>query len=288
MVTAVLDGPGIRLVAAELLALRDTRLPRARHRPVARRPGAAQARPAGSGMDLREIRAFAEGDDFRRIDPAATARTGAPHIRSFHEDRDDTVLLIADFRPAMLWGTGHSLRSVRGARALVRRGWEAAARHAVVAAISLDASGVSVAATGGGVAQMGRISRMLADSHDRALVAGQRSGGAVAESGATSLREVMAQAVAMVPSGAEVLIATGPDGIRPGDEAALARLARQRRVRVLLPLDPVEMAPPAAPLPIHAGPKQGMARLRPFDPAPLADRMAGLNVSLEVLPNDAG
>ncbi|MBP2150938.1 DUF58 domain-containing protein [Xanthobacter flavus] len=282
MVTVALDAPGIRLVAAELLALRNTRLPRANHRPVTRRPGAVQARPAGSGMDLREIRAFAEGDDFRRIDPAATARTGAPHIRSFHEDRDDTVLLIADFRPAMLWGTGDSLRSVRGARALVRRGWQATARRAVLAAIILDASGVAVAAAGAGVAQMGRISRMLADSHDRALAAGQRG------DEATSLREVLARAVAMVPSGAEVLIATGPDGIRPGDDAALARLGRQRRVRVLLPLDPVEMAPPAAPLPIHAGPDQRLARLRPFDPAPLADRMAGLNVSLEVLPDDAG
>ncbi len=282
MVTAALDAPGIRLVAAELLALRDARLPRDRHRPVTRRPGAVQARPAGSGMDLREIRAFAEGDDFRRIDPAATARTGAPHIRSFHEDRDDTVLLIADFRPAMLWGTGDSLRSVRGARALVRRGWQATARRAVLAAIVLDASGVAAAAAGAGVAQMSRISRMLADSHDRALAAGQRG------DEATSLREVLARAVAMVPSGAEVLIATGPDGIRPGDDAALARLGRQRRVRVLFPLDPVELGPPAAPLPIHAGPDQQLARLRPFDPAPLTDRMAGLNVSLEVLPDDAG
>ncbi|WP_374250880.1 DUF58 domain-containing protein, partial [Xanthobacter sp.] len=152
MVTAALDAPGIRLVAAELLALRDTRLPRTRHRPVTRRPGAVQGRPPGSGMDLREIRAFAEGDDFRRIDPAATARTGAPHIRSFHEERDDTVLLIADFRPAMLWGTGDSLRSVHAARVLARRGWQAVARRAVLAAISLDASGVAVAAAGAGVA----------------------------------------------------------------------------------------------------------------------------------------
>lgn len=285
---AALDAPGIRLVAAELLALRDTCLPLASHRPVTRRPGAVQARPAGSGMDLREIRAFAEGDDFRRIDPAATARTGAPHIRSFHEDRDDTVLLIADFRPAMLWGTGDSLRSVRGARALARCGWEAAARRTALAAISLDASGVAVAAAGGRVAQMGRISRMLADSHDRALAASQGASQGMAESGAASLREVLGRAVAMVPPGAEVLIATSPDGIRPGDDAVLARLARLRQVRVLLPLDPVEMAPPAAPLPIHAGPERRLARLRPFDPAPLAARMAGLNVSLEVLPDDAG
>ncbi len=169
MVSAALDAPGIRLTAAELLALREGVPRTGRHRPASRRPGALPAKAAGAGMDLREIRAFAEGDDARRIDPAATARTGLPHIRSFHEDRDDTLLLIADFRPSMLWGTGETLRSVRAARALARRGWQAVARGASLAAISVDAAGVAVIPLGGGVPQMSRISHMLAGRHDQAL-----------------------------------------------------------------------------------------------------------------------
>ena len=96
------DSPGIRLHDTELLALRDEMAGPQRLRPATRRPGATPARLEGAGMDLREIRAYVVGDDPRRLDPAATARTGQPHIRSLHEDRDDTTLLIADFREPML------------------------------------------------------------------------------------------------------------------------------------------------------------------------------------------
>ncbi|MFK8253345.1 DUF58 domain-containing protein [Ancylobacter terrae] len=279
MVSAALDAPGIRLGVSELLALREG-LPRlGRARPATRRPGAVPARPPGAGMDLREIRAFAEGDDARRIDPAATARTGAPHIRLFHEDRDDTLLLLADFRPAMLWGTGAALRSVRAARLLAHRGWEASARGASVAAISVGAGGVASVPPGGGAAQMVRISHMLADGHDRALAAGGE---------APSLVEALIRAQRLAPPGGAVVIATGPEGLAGEDEPALARLARRRRLTVLLPLDPVETAPPAAPLPVRDGARARLARLRPFDRAALAQRLRAMNVALEVVADDAG
>ena len=86
--------PASGLTAAELLALRDQAPDRGKHRPLTRRAGAVPARMPGAGMDLREIRAYVAGDDPRRLDPAATARTGHPHIRSLHEDRDDTILLL--------------------------------------------------------------------------------------------------------------------------------------------------------------------------------------------------
>ena len=130
------DAPGIRLTAAELLALRDQAPDRGRHRPLTRRAGAVPARTPGAGMDLREIRAYVAGDDPRRLDPAATARTGHPHIRSLHEDRDDTILLVADFRAPMLWGTGAALRSVRAARHLAQAGWRVTGRGGSVAALT--------------------------------------------------------------------------------------------------------------------------------------------------------
>ena len=283
MVKATLEGPGIRLSAAELLAQRESRLPTSRHRPASRRPGALPAKPAGAGMDLREIRAFAEGDDARRIDPAATARTGIPHIRSFHEDRDDTVLLIADFRPPMLWGTGNALRSVRGARMLARQGWQALARGAAIAAIAFDAAGTALVPGGAGAPHMARIAQMLAGRHDHALDAITEPTGA----GAT-LSQALIQATRLAPSGSEVLLATGVEGIAPEDEPALARLARRRRVRLLLALDPLDTAPPARALPIHAGALHRMARLQPVDTHALAARLRALNVSLDVIAHDAG
>ena len=279
MVSARLDGAGIRFAASDLLALRDQIIRPSRHRPASRRPGAVAAKPAGAGMDLREIRAFAEGDDARRIDPAATARTGTPHIRSFHEDRDDTVLLIADFRLPMLWGTGTTLRSVNAARALARRGWQATARGASLAAIGINAAGVAIIPLGSGAAQMSRISHMLASRHDQALES--RDAG-------PSLAEALIRAMRLVPPGSEVVIASGAEGIAPADEPELARLARRRQVRLLVPLDPIDTAPPPRALPVHAGPLSRLASLRAFDPASLALRMRALNVTLEMVAHDAG
>lgn len=279
MVSPRLDGPGIRFTASELMALRDPLGRAGRHRPASRRPGALPARPAGSGMDLREIRAFAEGDDARRIDPAATARTGMPHIRSFHEDRDDTVLLIADFRLPMLWGTGAALRSVIAAHALARRGWQACSRGASLAAISVNESGVALIPLGTGVPQMSRVSHLLASHHDQALDA--RAGGA-------SLSEALIRATRLVPPGSDVLIATNVDGISPADEPELARLARRRKVRVLLPQDPLDTAPPSWALPVHAGSASRLATLHAFDPAGLELRLRALNVTLERVAHDAG
>lgn len=279
MVTAALEGPGIRLGAEELMALRASALRVGRAKPATRKPGAVAGKPPGAGMDLREIRAFAEGDDARRIDAAATARTGTPHVRSFHEDRDDTVVLIADFRPAMLWGTASALRSVAGARLLARRGWQAIARGASVGAVAVTAAGTANLSGRTGVAQMIAIARMLAGEHDLAL----RTGG-----GDRSLVEGLVRAHRAAPPGAEVLIATGPDGVAPDDEPALARLARRRRVRILLPLDPVETSPPAGGLSIRSGASTRHARLRALDTAALALRFGRLNVAFEAVADDAG
>ncbi|WP_417673315.1 DUF58 domain-containing protein [Roseibium sp.] len=278
MVSAALDHPGIRLTAQELLALRDSQHPANGHRPATRRPGAVPARLPGAGMDLREIRAFAEGDDTRRIDPAATARTGLPHVRSFHEDRDDTTLLIADFRPAMLWGTGPALRSVRAARCLARQGWDAVARGASVAGMTITSAGLSVLPARTGVQQLSAIAQMFAHEHDRALEQ--------PDSGPSSLATALVRAARLAPAGAQVWLATDTQGVASEDEPALGRLARRRRVTLLCPLDPIEEAPPSRALPIRSGTSSRLARLRPFDPAPLNARMRALNVSFEVVSDD--
>lgn len=288
MVSLALEAPGIRLAARELLALREGTLKTGRIQPASRRPEAAPTRTPGAGMDLREIRAFAEGDDARRLDPSATARTGVAHIRTFHEDRDDTLLLIIDCRPPMLWGAGASLRSVRAARLAARRGWQAVARGASLAAISVTAEGVAVAPLASGAPQMVRICHMLASRHDQALGGGALGSGALRGRRAPSLEEALIRALRLAPPGGDVAIATGPEGIAPEDEPALARLARRRHVRILLPLDGIETAPPESALPIWAGALACLARLRPFDRTALAQRLHALNVSLEVVNHDAG
>lgn len=268
------DAPGIRLTAADLMALRDQAPSRGRHRPLTRRAGAVPARTAGAGMDFREIRAYVAGDDPRRLDPAATARTGHPHIRSLHEDRDDTILLLADFRAPMLWGTGAALRSVRAARHLAQAGWRVGLRGGSVALLMMAGKRTTDLAGGGGEGHMAAICRAMARQHDEALSAPTDA----------PLAEGLARAMRLSPSGGRVLIATGPDGWQ-GAEDALAALARRRALTLALMMDEAEMQPPRGPLAVSDGHHSRIARLSPPDLAADLSRLRALGATvIEVTP----
>ncbi|WP_246098645.1 DUF58 domain-containing protein [Paracoccus laeviglucosivorans] len=275
MILQALDQPGLRLTVAELMALRPPARMQ-RQRPASRRPGAIPARVAGQGMDLREIRAFTEGDDLRRIDPAATARTGQLHVRSFHEDRDDSTLLIADFRHAMLWGTGAALRSVRAARHLAMLGWRAVGRGGSVGVLVVGDDAPLALNAASGAAQMQAIAVAMARGHDAALMRRR----AVA-----TLVPALAQAVRMVPPGGRVHLATGPEGLT-GADAALTRLAQGRRLEVHVLLDPAEIAPPAAALAVSDGTHSRHGRLSAFDPQPLLSHLRILGAHPDLVSGD--
>src|SRR5216117_1103279 len=50
----------------------------------------------GQGMEFAEVRAYEQGDDFRSIDWNVSARMGHPFVKTFHEEREITLLLIVD------------------------------------------------------------------------------------------------------------------------------------------------------------------------------------------------
>ena len=267
------DAPGIRLTVAELLALRDQAPGRGKHRPLTRRAGAVPARMPGAGMDLREIRAYVPGDDPRRLDPAATARTGHPHIRSLHEDRDDTILLLADFRAPMLWGTGAALRSVRAARHLAQAGWTVAGRGGSVAALMAGGRLAELRGSGGD-GHMAAVCHALARQHDQALSA----------PGHAPLSEALARAMRLSPSGGRVLVATCLDGLA-GAEPALAELARRRSVTLALMLDDAETQPPQGPLAVSDGRHSRIVRLAIPDMTADLARLRALGLAVaEVAP----
>jgi len=276
-IPAALDHPGLRLTMAELMSLRPPDRMQ-RQRPASRRAGAIPARVAGQGMDLREIRAFADGDDLRRIDPAATARTGQLHVRSFHEDRDDSTLLVADFRHPMLWGTGTALRSVRAARHLAMLGWRAVGRGGSVGLLVVGEDAPLVVNPAAGVSHMQEIASALARGHDAALTR---------RAGAVTLVPALARAMRMVPPGGRVHLATGPEGLADAD-AALTRLAQGRRFEVHVILDPAEAAPPAATLAVSDGAHSRHGRLSPFDPQPLLAHLRRLGAHPDLVGADDG
>lgn len=59
----------------------------------------------GRGMSFSEVREYRIGDDVRDIDWNVTARTGAPHIKTFEEERELTMMLLIDVSGSRFFGT---------------------------------------------------------------------------------------------------------------------------------------------------------------------------------------
>jgi uncharacterized protein (DUF58 family) len=59
----------------------------------------------GGGVEFEELRPYAPGDDVRSIDWNATARSGAPWVKRFREERAHTVLVLLDVSASMAFGT---------------------------------------------------------------------------------------------------------------------------------------------------------------------------------------
>ena len=58
----------------------------------------------GMGITFSEVRPYQYGDDIRSIDWNVTAKTGAPHIKIFEEERELSVLLVVDISRSTLFG----------------------------------------------------------------------------------------------------------------------------------------------------------------------------------------
>ena len=60
----------------------------------------------GRGMEFEEVREYAPGDEIRTIDWNVTARTGAPYVKTFREERELTVVTLVDVSPSERFGSG--------------------------------------------------------------------------------------------------------------------------------------------------------------------------------------
>jgi uncharacterized protein (DUF58 family) len=74
-------------------------------------PGDRRAAGVGLGTELAQLRPYEVGDDVRRIDPAATARTAVPHVRMHVPERALTTWIVLDVSPSMAFGTAQRLKA---------------------------------------------------------------------------------------------------------------------------------------------------------------------------------
>lgn len=237
--------PGASVDADRLIRLRalaQSSLPRLAE---TGRPGSHAGKKRGSGLDIRDIRPYADGDDIRHMDAMATARTGKPHVRSFHEDQDRTAMLVVDFRHTMLWGTKDRLRSVLAAELAALAGWRSLYAGGRVGLLAFSDRDSVFQPPRERDTAMVRIAGSLAQAHRQALeglAAGDRVPG-------TGLENHIDRVARLVPRGATVVLATGLDDGDEVVEQAIQPLLRLARVEIFLIRDAFERDPPRRNLP---------------------------------------
>lgn len=79
----------------------------------------------GLGLNFSEVRLYNSTDDSRRIDWNVTARTGVPYIKLYDEDRELTMMLVADVSGSGIFGSEKRLKMTRIAEIAATLGFSA-------------------------------------------------------------------------------------------------------------------------------------------------------------------
>ena len=206
-------------------------------RTLAGLPGGIVTRRRGRGSEPDDVRLWSEGDDMRHIDRNATARTGALHVRTHHDERDRAVVLLADFRPSMLFGTRRTLRSVAAAEALALLGWRVVGDGGRVGLVVGHAGEPTALRPAGGERAMIAVTGALALAHTRALAA----------PGAADppLEPLLTIAASLLPSGGHLVVASALDAPGRDFDHLLTLAAEKLSIRLILVSDAFERARPA-------------------------------------------
>lgn len=199
-------------------------------------PGGLVVRARGRGLETADLRPFSYGDDPRHIDRNATARTGQPQVRTFHAERDATTLMIADFRPSMLWGTRRTLRSIAAAEALCLTGWQAIGLGGRVGLIAVTGGQTVYQPAAGRDRAMVAVIGAMVQAHARALSAAMAPD--------PPLADALTRAIRVAPQGAQVALATALDHPGAAFDDRVAELRRRTTLSVIRIADAFETEPP--------------------------------------------
>ena len=126
-------------------------------------PGERRAPGVGAGTELFQLRPYQPGDDVRQLDPAASARTGIPHVRLHVPERALTTWLILDVSPSMAFGTTDRLKADVAEGVIVVLGRLAARRGGRVALLTSGAREQRFLPPRSGRGALGPLRRALAE-----------------------------------------------------------------------------------------------------------------------------
>ena len=213
-------------------------------------------------------------------------------MRTFHDERERTALLIADFRPSMLWGTRRALRSVAAAEALALAGWRVNEAGGRTGLDRLRGGGAGLRDRPGPGARYGLGHRRTGN--------GPSCTALLASAGAQDLKNpsfedqplatALEMAAGLVPAGGAVFLATALDNPGEGFDGLATALNRRAALTVLVITDAFERRPPSGSYPfLSAGGRIRWAAIRDKKNETALDRriahLRGLGIN--AIPIDA-
>ena len=228
---------GVVPTLEELVALRAVASrPRAPRRVRTAFAGIAPSALRGRGMEYAESREYTVGDDARHIDWRLTARTGRPHTKVFHAERERLTLLVADTSRALYFGTRMRFKSVQAARAGAVAAWTAVSDGDRVAALRGTSREAPVPPAGGPRGAL------------RVLDALRRWYSQPPEED-TGLPDALDHAQRIMRPGARLVVLADAASLDAVPGHRWVALARHHEMVVIALCDPLELDPPRACLP---------------------------------------
>lgn len=199
--------------------------------------GRHASRLRGRGLDFAELRDYRPSDDVRSIDWRVTARTGAPHVRVYTEERDRPALVVVDQRMSMFFGSRHAMKSVTAAEAAALAAFSVLAQGDRIGGVIVEDERLSEFRPRRQRHQLTRLLRRLAEAN--AILHAEAQAEAP-----TSMDAVLAAVAHLARRDHLILLISDFDVIGPRTETLLGGLSRHNDL-VLVPVsDPLSEALP--------------------------------------------
>lgn len=215
----------------------------------------------GNGADTYDIKPWSYGDDVRYIDRNATARTGAPHVTTRHEELNSRIVYLLDLRSNMNFGTRRALKSVAAVEAMTIMAWRAIQNHSHV--------GIAISATTdtrflGWANNIPSFSKVLTK-----IINIHRESRSVCAVNNQSL-DLSLEVIEPYIERSALTIITGLDNVGADFDNVIHRLSKNKHVTLLMISDRFEREPPPGIYPfqtrdglsgnIHLNRKQSLSR----------------------------
>lgn len=202
--------------------------------------GKHASRLRGRGLNFEEIRRYLPGDDVRQIDWKVTARTRKPHVRTYTEERERTVLLVVDQRLGMFFGSRLNFKSVTAAEAAALAAWRVISFQDLIGAVVFnDSQAITLSPSRSRVHIMRLLQTVIDMNHQLSITAGIVPGPAM-------LNRALDQASRLATHDQLVCLITDGNGRDEETRQLLTRISRHNDVLTLLVNDPLEVELPDA------------------------------------------